>query len=196
MDYEACHNAFKGNEELCEAVLKFSDISYFLPILYFEVLMRGETTSIENVVELGSREGESSVALFSAICELNRCYGYNGVFTSVDIDAACEEALKERLGRVGERGCWRHIVGDSIEVRWTEPIDFLLIDTSHEEEQTRKELEKWSPFIKPSGTIWLHDTKSTEGVRRAALAWLEKQGAGWEWFEAPTYAGLVWLRRL
>jgi hypothetical protein len=196
MDMKFLTTAYDDNDELTSTCIKFSDISYVLPMMFVDILMKAYNEPVDNVVELGTRQGESSVALYSAVCHINKHREEKATFTSVEIDKEQFPPVRERLKKVGDLGYWKSIVGDSVKVTWTDPIDFLLIDTSHEEDQTLLELLKWSPYIKPKGTIWLHDTQSCCGVRRAALKWLDSQpGDTWDWFELPTYAGLGWLRR-
>lgn len=66
--------------------------------------------------------------------------------------------------------------------------DLLLIDTSHEYEDTKRELEYWIPALMPGGYIWLHDyTDQYPGVIKAVdelheqlgIEFYKKQGLGW-----------------
>ena len=44
----------------------------------------------------------------------------------------------------------------------------LLIDTSHEYEQTVAELEAWLPLVRLGAPVWLHDYRGPyPGVKRA-----------------------------
>ena len=43
-------------------------------------------------------------------------------------------------------------------------IDLLFIDTSHEYEHTRREIEIWSPFLSATGTLIFHDTNMGKGI--------------------------------
>src|SRR3990167_3475962 len=51
----------------------------------------------------------------------------------------------------------RFSINDSHEVIWIERIDVLSIDASHTYEDTKFEIEKFYPFVKPGGLILMHD---------------------------------------
>ena len=189
-------SSFKNNKELTDTILNWNDISYLLPLMYIDVRMHACNAEMDNVVELGTRDGESTVALYSAVLEANTQLGQSCLMTSVDIDGKCR-SVRNRLEKIGPTDWWTFVHGDSTEVEWKNPIDFLLIDTSHEYDQTIKELNKWSPFLKKGGTIWLHDVKSTIGVPKAIRHWRDDQPENtWEYYEVPTYAGLGWLKKV
>ncbi len=48
------------------------------------------------------------------------------------------------------------------------PIDFLIIDTDHTEETTRREIDVWLPHVREGGTIFFHDYDANG-------TWFEKQ---------------------
>ena len=189
-------DSFKGNKELADTILNWNDISYVLPLMYIDIRIYACNQPIDNIVELGTRGGESTVALYSAVYEINTQLDQSAKMTSIDISPECE-SVRTRLERIGPTDWWTFITGDSAKVEWSDPIDFLLIDTSHEYEQTLKELNKWTPFIKQGGTVWMHDVSSTKGVPEAIHKWLSEQPKDtWKYYEVPTYAGLAWLKKL
>lgn len=53
-------------------------------------------------------------------------------------------------------------------------FDLVFIDTSHEEEQTKREILAWSPKLKPGGLLCGHDFDhpTYKGVRHAVEALL------------------------
>jgi len=185
---------FQNNPELAASILKLSDISYLLPLMYTEIRMHAYQYGLENVLELGVRTGESTVALYSAVSEVNRDLKIKAELNSVDIDPLCESVVRNKLENIKTTCDWKFHAKDSCELHWQKPIDFLLIDSSHEEEQTLQELNKYSPFLKLGGTIWLHDVRSTIGVPNAINKWRSKN-KNWNYYETPTYAGLGWLKR-
>lgn len=185
---------YQNNSELAASILKFSDISYLLPLMYTEIRMHSMTYGLENVLELGVRTGESTVALYSAVSEVNRDLKLKATLTSVDIDPTCESVVSNKLKNINTKCEWNFYAKDSLKFPWQKPIDFLLIDSSHEEEQTLEELKKYSPFVKSNGTIWLHDTRSTVEVPNAIKRW-RSENKNWNYYETPTYAGLGWLTR-
>jgi len=63
------------------------------------------------------------------------------------------------------------------------PIDLLFIDTSHEYEETKKELEGYFPLLSGKGEVYLHDTIDSgheENINKAVLEflrdWKQKNG--------------------
>ena len=146
MSFELLNKVY-SKKGLPEAILKFGDISYLLPLFYFEILMKGSNQVLKNVVELGTRGGESTVALTTAVTELNEHSGTDIAVLSVDVDCQCLLDVRERLKTLNLDSCWSYVCCDSVDLIWDKPIDFLLIDTDHTEEQTRRELELWSKKI-------------------------------------------------
>ena len=55
------------------------------------------------------------------------------------------------------------IEADSTQYQWNEEIDLLFIDSSHIYSETIAELNKHGPWVKPGGSILLHDTQHTDG---------------------------------
>ena len=85
---------FQNNPELAASILKLSDISYLLPLMYTEIRMHAYQYGLENVLELGVRTGESTVALYSAVSEVNRDLKVKAELNSVDIDPLCESVVR------------------------------------------------------------------------------------------------------
>lgn len=62
---------------------------------------------------------------------------------------------------------WEFIHSDANLVDWNRKIDVLFIDGDHSYEAVKKDWEKYSPFVKPKGQVFLHDCDDTSpGVRR------------------------------
>ena len=108
------------------------------------------------VVELGVRNGNSTVALLAAVNDSG------GHLYSVDI-AACH-GVQERYK---DEPNWTFIHGDDMEVvkRWNKSIDHLFIDTSHTVDHTLMELQEWGKWVKQGGIITLHDIYGLGGER-------------------------------
>ena len=134
--------------------LNSSDISSHLSLLYFLVRLLNPS----NLVELGTREGQSTRALRHAANEL----GIRGI--SIDLSPTPS-------GFVKNHGKWVHFQEDDIEfatklrseefrkkVLGSNSIDFLFIDTSHEYLHTKQEIESYWPFLSKKSLIVLHDT--------------------------------------
>jgi predicted O-methyltransferase YrrM len=123
-----------------------TDINQHLTTLY----MLAVEFNAKNMLELGVRGGESTIALLQAAKEIG------GSLTSIDI-APCPTA-KERVREYGFESYWIFILGDDCTLDWNRPINLLFIDTTHEYEHTLKELTKYEPSVVPKGIIILHDT--------------------------------------
>jgi cephalosporin hydroxylase len=143
-----------------------SDIQHQLGLLFS--LARG------NVLELGTRGGVSTHALLAGV---ERAGGH---VWSVDIEDCSQVAAGHPQ--------WTFIRGSSTDAELpgklamsrlpdaVEGIDLLLIDTEHTYEQAAAELALWCPYIKPGGTILMHDPETFPGVRRAAREFAAKHG--------------------
>jgi predicted O-methyltransferase YrrM len=140
---------------------RVSDIYAHLPTLYRTTVERG----LQNVLELGTRTGESTVVLLAATREIS------GHVTSVDV-APCPEA-KRKVEQAGLAGHWTFILSDDLALDWNRSIDHLFIDTSHEYLRTKRELGKFEPFVRRGGVISLHDTTSHIDVWRSVTEYFE-----------------------
>lgn len=129
-----------------------TDIHEHLQTLY----MLSIELNLKNVLELGTRTGESTITLLLATKELD------GTMTSVDVDS-CLEA-KEKVKKLKLEKYWNFIQTDDLSLKWNAPIDHLFIDTSHTHDQTLSELKKFEPFVRKGGLITLHDIMSCPPV--------------------------------
>jgi predicted O-methyltransferase YrrM len=143
----------KPQTPLETAMLNATDISDHLMTLF----MLTKLFSLQNVLELGVRTGESTIALLSAAKDIS------GKVVSVDMED-CWEA-KSKINAFGLSSNWQFIKGNDLEIDWSGNIDHLFIDTSHTYEQTLKELQKFEPYVKSNGgVITLHDVVSFPDV--------------------------------
>ena len=115
--------------------------------------------NLKNILELGTRTGESTIALLLATKELG------GKMTSVDLNS-CDEA-KKKVKTLDLDSYWNFIQTDDLTLDWDEKIDHLFIDTSHTYEQTMLEFQKFEPFVRKGGLITLHDIVSCPPVLNA-----------------------------
>ncbi len=135
-----------------------SDIQHHLPLL--KALASG------NVLELGTRSGVSTVVLLAGV------EARGGHVWSVDIEDCSSVAAGHPL--------WSFIQSDSrnpeLPLQVGTPIDLLLIDTEHQYEITQAELALWADYVRPGGTICLHDPETFPGVRRAVQEFCTARG--------------------
>lgn len=129
-----------------------TDIHEHLQTLY----MLNIELNLKNVLELGTRTGESTITLLLATKELG------GIMTSIDVDS-CLEA-KEKVKKLELEKYWNFIQSDDISLNWNTTIDHLFIDTSHTYDHTLAELRKFEPFVRKGGLITLHDIMSCPPV--------------------------------
>lgn len=163
-----------------------SSIAAHLPLLHDTVV----DLKAQTVVELGTRHGDSTVALAIGV---ERTGGH---LYSCDI-RACRHAHR-RLGRYGLAGRWTFTQADDMEYvkGWTRPIDVLFLDSSHKFVHTLAELRAWTPHVRPGGVILMHDTVSCPGVAPAIRQFAAGEPAGrWTYTERFESCGLGILRR-
>lgn len=135
-----------------------SDISDHLLTLYAEAL----EVKPRVIVELGTREGESTRALLRVA---EHCLG---TLVSVDTSDCSHIVSSDR---------WRFVRSDDIEFErnWSdwarsrglpEEIDFLFVDTSHLYDHTRAEIQVWFPHLSSTAKAAFHDTNLNTVFRR------------------------------
>jgi len=137
-----------------------SDLGHNLHILFGAAARYPACT----VLEIGVGTGQSTTA-FLAAAELT-----GGHVWSVDISASCLFLLEH--AQSGRPAPWTFILGDSADQavtdRTPDKADVLFIDSSHAYAQTRLELERYVPRVRPGGMVLLHDTTWTFSDRPSA----------------------------
>lgn len=127
-----------------------TDISDHLSFIFEESLRNNPST----IVELGVRGGVSS-RIFRKASEI--C---GSDLISVDLQN-CSDAL--------DYEGWYFVQKDDLEFarefkEWSREngvkgdVDVLFIDTSHEYEHTKEEIERWFPHLASDGIVFFHDT--------------------------------------
>jgi cephalosporin hydroxylase len=150
-----------------------SDIWEFVPLL----CARARDAGAPVVVELGTRQGNSTAAFLAAAEDCGA-----GHVVSVDVDPAQvpEWWHSSKL--------WTFIRGDDRDEGVFDAVksacggraDVLFIDTSHEYEHTVTELGMYVPLVKPGGVVLMHDTEwYTCDVARALDDWCPEHGFTW-----------------
>lgn len=129
-----------------------NEIAYYN--LLFSVAMAAAPA---NIVELGTGPGISSLAFIRVMQYYNKFRTQKGVLHSCDLDPKMQEPLK-RYGDIVKL----HLMStDQLAEKWAEKkevIDFLYIDADHSFEQSLKDFNNFSPYVKPNGLILMHDT--------------------------------------
>lgn len=119
------------------------------------------------VVELGSYVGWTSAHLALGL----RAADAGGRLWCVDSDPRFLDAARLNLERRGLNSNVEFMQGLSMDpalLRALPPkIDLLFLDTTHQYDDTCREIATYLPRLAPGGMIALHDSISQEGVRRA-----------------------------
>lgn len=149
-----------------------SDISDHLGTIFYTAI----DAAPRLIVELGTRGGDSTRALLAAAAVTQ------STLLSIDIEDCGQISVPFR-----ER--WHFVKADDVEFGRTgfrnwclghsiEPvIDVLFIDTTHEYEHTREEIEVWGAFLSREGIMIFHDTNTGTGVFARADGSI---GFGWD----------------
>lgn len=141
-------------------------------------------------VELGVRCGDSTIAL---LCAMEQAQ--NGILYSCDIEP-CEHA-KNLVAKL-KTDRWKFSQSDSVAFAsqfWHHSVDLVFLDTSHEYEQTVKELDLWSDKLVAGGRMLIHDTLSRpEGVGKPVQEFLASR-PDWKYYNIDTFCGLGVLDR-
>jgi len=155
-----------------------SDINEHLELLYKMVA----DTGVQNIVELGARGGNSTVALVIGAAETR------GHVTSVDHGKGAEyagepstwdtlsEASAAITDRLGLGDFWTLVIKDDLQYakEYDGEIDLLMIDTEHSYDQTKKELASWGAKVVDGGFIAIHDTVSFPEQNKAIWEFLDE----------------------
>lgn len=136
-------------------------------------------------VELGTNHGNSTISIAAAIA----AHGKGHLDTC---DLVHFESTQQMIYR---SGCAEYVTlhkEDSVLMasRFKDGIvGLLLIDTSHEAEDTKRELDAWAPKVASGGMVLLHDTCSRpEGVGQPAREFVIK--TGWPYYNISVDCGL------
>lgn len=141
-----------------------------------------------HVVDLGAGFGTTAVSVFTARPEKVTVW-------SIDEDRSRTWRVAEAIDHLDHLPDWYVRMEDSCDAALSWPawskgtvIDMLMIDTSHEYEQTKLELERWLWYMRRGGLVWLHDFTSSypgcvkainEAVNEGLIAPTELRG--WSW---------------
>ena len=129
------------------------------------------------IVELGTRGGESTGALIAAARHVG------ARVLSIDVAPRPEMQLPACSQEI-----WDFVQANNVEfgktgfTHWCEShglepvVDVLFIDTSHQYEQTRQEIDVWFRFVRDNGMAIFHDTNMRNVYRRMD----NTIGIGWD----------------
>jgi predicted O-methyltransferase YrrM len=145
---------------------------------------------LKTSLEIGTQYGHSTVALLEAAKTID------GRVYSVDVEP-CTEA-RDRVLAAGLGANWTFVQGDALRLRpptFPEGVDLLFIDTFHLYSQTARELDHFTPYLKPRGWIVLHDAVTFPGVSKAVREFMERNPKRFFFYPHLHQHGLLLLRR-
>lgn len=159
---------FAPFDEIAAHAVRRSDINEHLVPLFWQALAQAPRL----IVELGVRGGESTYVFERAAALLGA--------RLVSIDLADCSGASAFSG-------WNFIQADDVafaplfpawcRARQIEPeIGLLFVDTSHEREHTRREIDAWLPMLAPYGLALFHDTNLRRPYWRRDGSW----NLGWD----------------
>lgn len=142
------------------------------------------------VIELGVRGGESTVSFLAALARTG------GYLWSCDIEHPAEISKVDVpiCQLVDQVENWEFVQGDDRDLINVAPVkcDLLFIDTSHEYEHTKWELESYGVKVRTGGYIVCHDYH-LEPVKQAVEEYL--QGKNWSLEIRQGHFGLAIIRK-
>lgn len=161
-----------------------SDMAHYMPVL-FGTAARYEQCKI---IELGVRGGDSTMALLAA-AELA-----GGHLWSVDIDPGCEFLKRDPQP---ESHLWTFVCEDSrsaaAAAATPDDAHVVLIDSSHDYDQTCTELLIYLDKLRGGGMLLMHDVGHPDfgpPVRAALAEVLPRFGIDWGWTQYGGENGL------
>jgi predicted O-methyltransferase YrrM len=162
-----------------------SDIREYLPLLHALVTLYPAA----RVLEIGTRDGNSTLALLAAARQVS------GHVWSIDNDPSVP-GRAEGMGRYADCPEWTFTCGDAIspDVAAAQPptVEILFIDAGHSYAETLAELRIYQPRVAATGLTVLHDpflAWDNYGVRRAVTDYAAENEL--PWIELPGRFGLV-----
>jgi SAM-dependent methyltransferase len=118
------------------------------------------------IVEIGSFKGRSTACLALGCLETSKRVYAIDTFNGNDVDFEARNYFDQfqfNLERLRLSAYVYPLVGWSTEIgkQWTEPIDLLFIDGSHQYDDVLADFESFYPHLKPGGIVAFHDVVET-----------------------------------
>jgi predicted O-methyltransferase YrrM len=117
------------------------------------------------VVELGVAEGASAYELRKVIAPSGTLYLVDPYHLGRVFRRSAAERVARRLVDSDERGrvVWVRQMSHDAVTDWDKGIDFLFIDADHRYEAVQRDWNDWTPFVRRSGVVALHDALPVSG---------------------------------
>ena len=122
------------------------------------------------IVDFGTGHGKSAASLALA-CPQGTVYTFDPGLPYINANCTPTQYEEETNKYILGTGATNFVftVESSLEKEWNEGIDVLNIDSDHTYETTFAEINRWIPFVKQGGLVFLHDWEHPRcpGVRQA-----------------------------
>jgi uncharacterized protein YbaR (Trm112 family)/predicted O-methyltransferase YrrM len=142
-------------------------------------------SAIGNIVQLGHFAGYSTLLIGFMMRKMQKKHA----FMTIDIDHFCCDYVAGWIHKANLQDYVRIVESDSaapelpqqVQDYFQGEINLVYIDSSHQYENTLKELDLWYPALKDGGLIFLHDTSDfaatydSAGVKVAFEEWVAKR---------------------
>lgn len=150
----------------------------------------------KTVIELGVRGGRSTIAWLVALHTRT-----GGRLWAVDVDPA-PPALAAHPAMTFTQG---HDLDPFVLAQLpADGVDIVFVDTSHEYEQAKAEIQAYAPRVRPGGAMVFHDvavevhehhgpgSQPPFPVRKAVEEWAERDGLAVDWYGHNNGLAVVW----
>ncbi|HEC65904.1 MAG TPA: hypothetical protein ENI23_11470, partial [bacterium] len=122
------------------------------------------------IVDFGTGWGKTAASL-ALICPQGHVFTFDPGKPYINHITSAEDYEKEVKKYISDAGA-KNVTftrESSLEKEWKQKIDVLSIDSAHSYEVTKGELEKWLPFVKVGGYVFLHDWEHPRcpGIKQA-----------------------------
>lgn len=176
----------ENDKILADLVALNADTSDCVPLLHAVALLKKPS----HILELGVREGVSTIALLVA------CRKLSSSLISLDIDPCLKAHAK--ITDLHLRDYWIFIQADDRELLhlWNYgKVGMIFLDTDHDLTHSAQELEICDKVLKKGGVILIHDTfaPTYADINKAITLFVEKRKKTYERQELGTRYGLTML---
>jgi len=129
------------------------------------------------IVDFGCGHGRSASALALA-CPQGHVYTFDTGKPYINDGCSPEQYDAETRKFIADSGATNVTFTreNSLEKEWDREIDVLNDDSDHTYPTTKAEIERWVPFVKKGGLVFLHDWEHVRcpGVKQAMTEYLEE----------------------
>lgn len=133
------------------------------------------------IADIGAGSGTTALAVLSE--------NKDSEIHTIDISAENVEWARLNLVNYFEINNWHGIISDSRKAAGLftdETFDMVMLDTSHEYEDTKEEIDIWLPKLKKNGIFWFHDYEGSdvdkavdEAAESGIIVEIARIGLGW-----------------